>query len=157
MGNIQIIQFTQDQVRAITGISSETLRHWRKNIPYLAQKSGKAARFSFSDVLCLAATAQAVSVFGVSIGNIGSLIDTLFRKLPEVRPASLQNHAIAIRGMEAIIFPLDEITQLNFSEPLLLIPFAPLMGVIQQRLLPGLSNEPLQQLQIPFAPQTVGG
>lgn len=155
MGEIQIIQFTQDQARTIVGVSCETLRHWRKNIPYLAEKSGKVARFSFSDLVCLAATAQAVEIFGASISNIGPTIDPLFRKLAESRPPLLQNQAIVIRGQEAAICQLDEIAKLGSSGPLLVVPCAPLMDAMRQHLLPGLFNEP--QLQIPFPPQTVGG
>lgn len=157
MGGVQIIQLTQDQVRTITGISCETMRHWRKNIPYLAEKSGKAARYSFSDVVCLAATAQAIEAFGASISNIGPTIDPLFRKLVESRPSLLQNQAIVIRGKDAVICRLDEIAKLGFSCPLLLIPFAPLMETMRECLLPGLSSEPQTQLQIPFSPQSVGG
>ena len=27
------IQFTQDQMRTLTGVSTETVRHWRKAVP----------------------------------------------------------------------------------------------------------------------------
>lgn len=155
MSNVQIIQFTQDQARTITGISSETLRHWRKNIPYLAQKSGKAARFSFSDLICLASTAQAIEDFGASISNIGPVIDPLFRKLAESRPAMLQNQAIIIRGKNATICHLEEIAKLDFFTPVMVIPLAQLTESMRQCLLPELSGE--QQLEIPFTPQSVRG
>jgi hypothetical protein len=155
MGEVQVIQFTQDQARTITGISCETLRHWRKNIPYLAEKSGKAARFSFSDLICLASTAQAIEDFGVSISSIGSVIDALFRKLAESRPAMLQNQAIIIRGKNATICHLDEIAKLDFSTPIIVIPLAQLTESMRQSLLPELSSE--QQFEIPFTPQSVLG
>ncbi|MEI6543300.1 MAG: hypothetical protein WCL60_07250 [Methylococcales bacterium] len=155
MGEVQIIQFTQDQARTITGISCETLRHWRKNIPYLAEKSGKAARFSFSDLICLASTAQAINDFGASISSIGPVIDSIFRKLAESRPAMLQNQAIIIKRTNATICHLDEIATLDFSAPVMVIPLAQLTGSMQQCLLPELSNE--QQLEIPFTPQSVRG
>ena len=155
MGEVQIIQFTQDQTRTITGISCETLRHWRKNIPYLAEKSGKAARFSFSDLICLASTAQAINDFGASISNIGPMIDSIFRKLAESRPAMLQNQAIIIKKTNATICHLNEIATLDFSAPIMVIPLAQLTDSMQQCLLPELSNE--QQLEIPFTPQSVRG
>ena len=54
MSSITAIHFTQDQMRTLTGVSVETVRHWRKTIPYLATKTGKAARFSFAELLGLA-------------------------------------------------------------------------------------------------------
>jgi len=153
MSEVQFIQFTQDQARTITGISCETLRHWRKNIPYLAEKSGKAARFSFSDLICLASAAQAIEDFGASISNIGPVIDPLFRKLAESRPAMLQNQAIIIRGTNATICHLDEIAKLDFSTPVMVIPLAQLTESMRQCLLPELSGQ--QQLEIPFTLQSV--
>jgi DNA-binding transcriptional MerR regulator len=155
MNEIQIIQFTQDQARTITGISSETLRHWRKNIPYLAEKSGKAARFSFSDLICLASTAKAIEAFGASISNIGPVIDSLFRMLAESRPAMLQNQAVVIREKNASICYLGQIAKLDFSTPVMVIPLTQLTESMRQCLLPELSGE--QQLEIPFTPQSVRG
>lgn len=60
MPTITTIQFTQDQMRTVTGVSIETVRHWRKIVPYLATKAGKAARFSFADLLGLAVTNELV-------------------------------------------------------------------------------------------------
>lgn len=155
MGEVQIIQFTQVQARTITGISCETLRHWRKKNPYLAENSGKAARFNFSDLVCIAMTAQAIETFGASISNIGLTIDPLFRKLAESRPAVLQDQAIVIKSKNATLCRFYEIAKLGLSGPLIIVPCAPLMETMRQHLLPGLFSEP--QLQIPFPPQAVGG
>jgi hypothetical protein len=157
MAEVKIIQFTQDQARNITGISGETLRHWRKNIPYLAEKSGKSARFSYSDIVCLAATAQIIKTFGISIGAIGPTLDPVFRKLAELRASLLSNHAILIKESDALICRIDDIAGLDISAPLLVIPLAPLMVNLRDSLLPGFFSEPQRQRQIPFAPQTING
>ena len=81
--SVSAIQFTQEQVRTLTGASVETVRHWRKAVPYLAEKSGKAARFSFSDVVALAITHELVRTFGVQIASVGIGIDSLFRLLSQ--------------------------------------------------------------------------
>ena len=83
------------------------------------------------------------------------MIDSIFRKLAESRPAMLQNQAIIIKRTNATICHLDDIATLDFSAPVMVIPLAQLTGSMQQCLLPELSNE--QQLEIPFTPQSVRG
>jgi hypothetical protein len=56
MLTVSTIQFTQEQARTLTDVSVETIRHWRKVVPSLANKPGKSARFTFSDVVGLAVT-----------------------------------------------------------------------------------------------------
>ena len=89
MRSVSAIQFTQEQVRTLTGASVETVRHWRKAVPYLAEKSGKAARFAFSDVVALAITHELVRTFGVQIASVGIGIDSLFRLLSQTNHQSL--------------------------------------------------------------------
>lgn|GEM_PF-420378 len=155
MGEIQIIHFTQDQVRTLTGVSSETLRHWRKHIGYLAEKSGKAARFSFSDLICIASTIQIIEFFGVSISNIAPVIDSLFRKLGESRFAITQHHILFITKSEAIVCEVDEVANMDFSHPMIMIPLGELITNLRQSLLPGFPIE--QQMQVPFMPQSIAG
>jgi hypothetical protein len=51
---LQAIHFTQEQARVLTGVSLGDLRQWRKAVPYLMAKPGKAARFTFADLVGLA-------------------------------------------------------------------------------------------------------
>lgn len=150
MNSVQIIHFTQDQARTITGVTSETLRHWRKSIPYLAEKTGKSARFSFTDLICIASTVQAVETFGVSISSIGLVIDSLFRKLSESRSTMAQYQAVVISSTEASLCRFDEIANIDFSKPTIVIPLDQLMANVRQCLLP--ESQLVQQMQIPFSP-----
>lgn len=154
MGGTQTIQFTQEQARVITGVSSETLRHWRKIVPYLAQKSGKAARFTFPDLLGLAVTRQVVDTFGVSIGSVQAQIEALFRILAETPPLALQNATVVI-GVEGAFLRLgmEEVSESDLSDPMLMIPCAPLIERLRECVLSGLSVDP--QMNLPFPPQAV--
>src|SRR5262245_31196159 len=82
MPTVTAIQFTQEQARTLTGVSVEAIRHWRKAVPYLANKPGKSARFTFADVVGLAVT-QEVTNFGVRITCVGDGIDALFQLLAQ--------------------------------------------------------------------------
>ena len=89
------IQFTQEQARTLAGVSTEAIRHWRKSVPYLSGRSGKAARFAFTDVVALAVTREIVDTFGVHISSLSGGVDALFRLLSNAGPASLNG---SIRG-----------------------------------------------------------
>ena len=94
--------YTQEQTRSITGIGQEALRHWRRHVPYLAAKTGKAARFSFGDLVALAVTREITNGLGVNISQVHDGIESLFHTLAQqtvIRPNSvavLQGHASSL-------------------------------------------------------------
>src|SRR3569833_451825 len=96
MPTIIAIQYTQDQMRALTGVSVETVRHWRKAVPYMATKTGKAARFSFADLLGLAVTNELVRSQGVHIGTVSSGVDALFRLLADASAQVLDGGVVFV-------------------------------------------------------------
>ena len=96
MSAVTAIQYTQDQMRTLTGVSVETVRHWRKTVPYLASKTGKAARFTFADLLGLAVTNELVSSLGVHIATVSVGVDALFRLLGT-------SSALALNGSVAFV------------------------------------------------------
>ena len=105
MSEVTAIQFTQEQARTLTGVSVETIRHWRKAIPYLSSKTGKAARFTFADVLGLAVTHELVDSFGVHIASLSAGVDAFFRLLASSGPASLEGAIVFITSTEATLAP----------------------------------------------------
>jgi hypothetical protein len=149
----QAIEFTQEQARAITGVSPETLRHWRKIVPYLAMKTGKAARFTFSDLIGLAMTQQLVEAFGVGVGSLRLGIDTLFRVLAEARPLALANTVVVIDAQGASVRRSDEVSKAEFSGPVLLIPCDPVIERLRRYILSGLTAD--LQMSLSFPPQAV--
>ncbi|WP_319100658.1 MerR family transcriptional regulator, partial [Pseudomonas aeruginosa] len=96
MSAVTAIHYTQDQMRTLTGVSAETVRHWRKTVPYLASKTGKAARFTFADLLGLAVTNELVSSLGVHIATVSVGVDALFRLLST-------SGALALNGSVAFV------------------------------------------------------
>jgi hypothetical protein len=153
MGSIPAIQYTQEQARAITGVSSQALRHWRKVIPYLAEKSGKAARFSFADLIGLSAIQQVIDRMGVSVGNVQAGIESLLRILATTRLSELQNAVLLIGVDSAEVRRLDELSELFQSKPVLLVPCDPLLEQLRGYVLPDLNINP--QMNLPFPPQAV--
>ncbi len=154
MPEIAAIQFTQDQARTLTGVSAETLRHWRKTIPYLSAKSGKVARFSFADLMGLAATHELVGSFGVHVAMLRTGVDALFRLLATSRPASLDGAIVLVTATDAVIYePESDRGFQVLGEIALMVPLTPLITKMQRHVLP---IAPVSaQATLPFPPEVV--
>lgn len=156
MSAVTAIQYTQDQMRTLTGVSAETVRHWRKTVPYLASKTGKAARFTFADLLGLAVTNELVSSLGVHIAtvSVGVGVDALFRLLST-------SGALALNGSVAFVTPtLANLCDIGPegvgpapAQPTLVIPLDPLIMRLQQHMLPIVPTP--SQAALPFPPEAI--
>lgn len=154
MPAVTAIQFTQDQMRTLTGVSVETVRHWRKTVPYLAAKTGKAARFTFADLLGLAITNELVSSLGVHIAAVSAGVDALFRLLAD-------NSALVLSGAVVFVTPSSATLRDTGPEgsgpaptqPTLVIPLDPLITRLQQHMLPIMPAA--RQVALPFPPEAI--
>ena len=153
MPKITAIQYTQDQMRALTGVSVETVRHWRKTVPYLATKTGKAARFSFTDLLGLAVTNELVRSLGVHIGTVSSGVDALFRLLADASAPVLDGGVVLVTPTGATFHESGAWSVGPAAQPTLAIPLNPLIARLQQHMLPVM---PLpSQATLPFPPEAI--
>lgn len=154
MSEVVSIQFTQDQARTLTGVSVETVRHWRKTVPYLSSKTGKAARFTFAELLGLAVAHELVHSFGVHIATLSTSIDELFRMLATSSPALLEGTVVFITATE-VTFREVEADGINKvpERPAFMVPLAPLMAGIQRHMLPAMPS--VSQKTLPFPPEVV--
>ena len=148
-----VMQFTQQQARTLAGVSLGDLRQWRKGIGYLSENSGKAARFSFNDLIALAVVAELTDACGVQIRMLGTGLDSLFRRLVEVPPTQLQGLYAAISHDETYLFTIDEIRKSSFSKSCIVVPVDPLIEKIKLQMLP-FSSGP-SQTALPFPPHAV--
>jgi hypothetical protein len=153
MAAIPAIQFTQEQARTVAGVSQETLRHWRRAIPYLGEKSGKSARFSFADLVGLAVTAQLISAFGVGISTVAKPVDVLFRALAGLKLPALQESVVVLSPKRAFVRSANSPFDMTDSGALLIVPCGPLLEEMRERVLPGLRSD--LQPALPFLPQVV--
>jgi hypothetical protein len=150
---ISPIQFTQEQARTATGIPPETLRHWRKLVPYLAHKSGKAARFTFSDLVGLTVTYELIQTFGISIGTARAAVDQLFRVLGDSQPSVFESGVIVLTATTAKLYRIDQALKWESLGPTVIVSCGPLARRVQERVLPGVRVD--QQRSLPFLPRAV--
>jgi hypothetical protein len=148
------MEFTQNQARTLIDVPVETVRHWRKTIPYLATKAGKSARFSLADVVGLAVTKELVNTFGINIATLSTRVDTMFRLLAESAPALLDSAIVSVTAKEARLYdPRSQAVGGLPNEPVLMIPLAPFVTGIQRHIFPtaAISNQPAFR----FPPESV--
>lgn len=152
---LQTIQFTQEQARDLADVSPGDVRAWRKVVPYLAGKPGKAARFTFADLVGLAITANLTGVFHVRISDIGTGVDALFRALAEARPPNLEGLIALIDTSSARLLPATNLRADQVTEPTFVVPCDPIVARIGQRIMPAAPGS--GQTALPFPPQMLKG
>lgn len=151
--SLQTIQFTQEQARTLAGVSPGEVRAWRKAVSYLAAKPGKAARFTFADILGLAITRRITSDFHVRISDIGDSMDALFRALSEIRPSDIEGSVALIDAQTARLVPDSDLGAKPLKDPTFVVPCAQFIHDLSQRVIP-LAPASLQAA-LPFVPQIV--
>lgn len=145
------IQFTQEQARGIAEVSPGDVRAWRKAVPYLADKPGKAARFTFADLVGLAITSELTNRFGARISDIGASVDGLFHELANARPAHLEGFVALIGSTSARLLTIGDFSAWQISEPTLVVPCDPIVSQIGARMMPLTPSS--AQSALPFPPQ----
>jgi hypothetical protein len=148
MPPLTTIQFTQEQARTLTGVSVETIRHWRRAVPYLAGKPGKSARFTFGDVVGLAVTQELVDLGG-RIANVSVGVQALFQLLSQEGPGMLQGAIALVTATGAAILRLEG--PLRIGESGLIVPLDPVISRIREHMLP--VAPAAEQPSLPFPPQ----
>lgn len=145
------IQFTQEQARDIAKVSPGDVRAWRKAVPYLAAKPGKAARFTFADLIGLAITSELTNRFGARISDIGASVDKLFHELANARPTHLEGLVALIGSASARLLTVGDFSARQIDEPTLIVPCDPIVSQISARMMP--STPVATQSALPFPPQ----
>lgn len=147
---VRTLHFTQEQARDVVGISAEKLRHWRKAVPYLQRKAGKAARFTFADMLGLAVTLQVVDGLGVGIANLRTGVDKLFELLSQTEASRLFDMVAVVSIDGCRLCHAGEAPWSEVGEAVVAVPCWPLIEHLRGQLLP---IPPDTQSALPFPPQ----
>jgi DNA-binding transcriptional MerR regulator len=150
MPNVTAIHFTQEQARTLTGVSVETMRHWRRSIPYLASKPGKSARFTFADVVGLAVTRELIDL-GVRIASVSAGVEALLQLLAQ-SPGILESGVALVTTSGALVVRSEELTGLRLDQSGLVVPLVPLITRIREYMLPSMPAAS-DQASLPFPPQ----
>lgn len=72
------VQYSQSQVRETVGLSLETYRHWKRVLPPLAVKGGRAACFSIGDLIAASILQRLTEIAGVRVGHLSDVSAAIF-------------------------------------------------------------------------------
>ena len=142
------MRYSQGQARHLLDLPVETLRHWRKVLPPLHAKHGRAASFAFSDLIALGVLKRMSDTFGIPIGRMADASVALFDECETLRWNALATAAFTFDGQTGRII---EVGALPFDEPNLILPLQPILTELRGRLLQeGSDDQP--SLQFPPLP-----
>lgn len=144
--------YTPGQLRDAVGITKETFRYWKRELPELAQNPGHSPHFGPGALLATAILKQIVDVVGVSISRIAPIAPKLFAHCRETSWPELERSSALLffepLAIELVIYDLPYPS----SAPLLVIPLQPVIGRIREHLL---ESDDLPQASLAFPPVAV--
>jgi hypothetical protein len=141
--------FTQSEVREILSIPPETIRHWRKVLPPLAQRT-KRIPYTRGDLIALALLKELIHDLGVNVSSLTAIARDLFRLCNGCSwPALMLSRAEISNGTVRVI-SISAGGQLN-GAPVIILPIKPII----EKIAPALSRNPKAQaeLALPLTPQ----
>jgi hypothetical protein len=78
------MRYTQAQIRDVLGVTVETIRHWRKVMQPLQERTGRSATFTFGDLLALGVIHRLTAGLDMAVSNLQPAALTLFTICNEV-------------------------------------------------------------------------
>lgn len=127
------VQFTQAQARKVLDLPEETVRHWRKVLPPLAQRPRRTP-LSHGDLVALAAIRELVRKYRMNVSALAPVAEAIFTCCNSRPWPALATCRLQIDGLRAELRPVKSVPALK-SGTVILIPLAPLIDELGQGLL----------------------
>lgn len=147
------MRFETGQLRSLIGITTETLRHWKRALPPLFGRDGRSDGYVFHEVVALAVISAAVQQLAVPISRFTAVAERLFSEIAIQTQPGRKPLVLCITRDE-VIFAIPG--QLPEAETLAIVRVEPIV----QRLLLALRPGPHQleaQLDLPLEGARVVG
>lgn len=129
------IRYTPGQFRDALGLSKETFRYWKKNLPALSAVVGHSPCFGPSVLVATAIAKRAIDRGGVSIGRLTPLAPQLFSLCEQnAWPQLERKTAILLLGTGRVSF-IEQGAPLLGVEPAVVVPLEPVIRELRERLI----------------------
>jgi hypothetical protein len=145
------VGLTQARVREILAIPPETMRHWRKVLPSLAQRPPHS-KFSTGDLVALAVIRELVRAAGISSSAIAPYASALFAICNSHPWHSLARNRIQIVGDMARLVPAKSTAPI-VNGPVISIQLSHVVEELVRRLGEGSA----EQIELSFPLSAVSG
>jgi len=143
------LKLTPGQVRTILGLAPETYRHWRKALPPLAQRRGQGPSFTVGDLVAVAVVKGLVDACGLRVSALQDVSVRLFETCNRVGWTVLERSSLVIDVAGNSVSVTADSPAVSAVSPVLVIPCAPLMAQLRDKLLHGEALEAQQYLRFP--------
>jgi DNA-binding transcriptional MerR regulator len=147
LNSVLSMQFETAQVLEITGVSKDTLRHWKRVIPQLRHLDGRSATYSVSELLSVLVITRLTRDLGVTISQVAKSSEWLFKETERRLQAGAPSGVIHLLPDGHAIW-LDEVA--TDVDAAIVLSIAPVLE--QVNLLSGAHHDRAGQLAFPFFP-----
>src|SRR5882724_7217355 len=129
------IRYTPGQFRDALGLTKETFRYWKRDLPALAAVAGHSPCFGPGELLATAVAKSLVDGAGVQISKLASLATELFSLLRNEPWPELErfNLLLFCGSGRAELTSVDG--PIRCAETAILVPLRPLIERLRERLL----------------------
>lgn len=124
-----MLKLTPQQVAQVAQLSDQTLRHWRKVLPPLANLNGYTACFAPGDALALLVVRYLVKVMGIGVGALAPASVALFDLCRNTSWPHLAERRLLVRVGHGEVSILTRDVELE--EPAILVPMRPFAEQLQ--------------------------
>lgn len=140
------------QIRALTGLPQETLRHWRAQLAPL--KDRKGACFTATDLLALLVFDQWITQLGLHVGAIKCIAPQLWRacRTPDWRTLESQIILLNIGKKDLQVVSRDK--AIDAYGAAIVLPMTDVVRTLQDRLMTTYSEPPQRDWALPPMPMS---
>lgn len=143
------VEYTLTQFRDTVGISLETHRHWKRVLPPLARRRGRAPNFTVGDLIAGAVVKRLTDVGGLRVGHLKDVADALFALCNRSQWATMASASLVL-DCDRRQCEIADTTRLPNGEGLILsLPLGPVLDSIRASLLKSTSDHSQTSLRFP--------
>lgn len=137
--------FKRAQVLDLLGISQDTLRHWKKALPPISLKDGRADDYTFAELVSLAIVARATQHLRVQVSLFTELSPELFSEVASLMADERYGRVLYIDNRHVGFAEED---QIPMSEAVVLIRLEPIVTHLMTKI--GTTEDAPAQLALPL-------
>ena len=143
------VHYTQAQMRETVGLSLETYRHWRRVLPPLATKGGRAACFSIGDLVAASILNRLTETAGVRVGHLSDVSTAIF-EICNTSPWAALVSTMLLVDLEQRTCSVERALKSHQDANLVLsCRLDPILAQLRDALLRGQSGRPQTELLLP--------
>jgi hypothetical protein len=129
-----MIRYTPGQFRDALGLTKETFRYWKRDLPALGARAGHSPCFGPSDLVATAIAKQAIDILGVSIGRLAPLASELFAMCAQKPWPQLERMSAILFLKSGGVSFIEQGAPVPTKEPTVVVPLEPVIRELRERL-----------------------